>query len=290
MVNRFSLLSGLLAILVVGLFACTSENGDNPPSYSGSYSGLVQVNTEYGDFKIKLYEETPRHTENFMKLVGEGFYDSLSFHRIIANTLIQGGDPFSNLPEKRDSLGQGGPGYEIKQEFHPDRLHHYGAVAAARSPDMINKYRNSAGSQFYVVMGQKWTSDDLDEIQSRIREDEKNFLYLKIMNRDGNEWLSEPNQDRLYKENPDSFQIVLDSLDAIYERELTQLEPFTFTKEQRLKYISEGGSPLLDLKYTVFGEVVEGMEVVEKISRQPVSDRLLGRPSKEVKMSMKLLE
>lgn len=289
-VHRSFLFCFLLVSACLTFWGCKGDNDPNNPSYTGSQEGLVEVNTEYGSFKIKLYSETPRHRENFLELTREGFYDSLTFHRIIGNNLIQGGDPFSNMPEKRDSLGQGGPGYDLKEEFNRTRLHKYGAVAAARTPDYVNKYRNSTGSQFYVVMGQKWTPEDLDEIQDRIREDEKNFLYLQLMNRDENAWLSEANQDRLYKENPDSFQIALDSMDAMYERTLTQLEPFTFTKEQRLGYISEGGSPMLDLKYTVFGEVVEGMDVVKKISLQPVSNSLIGRPVKEVRMSMEILK
>ena len=214
--------------------ACGSSGEGNYPTYQGSNSGLVLISTSYGDIKIKLYEETPRHRENFLKLVGESFYDSTTFHRVEGGSLIQGGDPFSRTPGKQDSIGLGGPGYELKEEIHPNLIHKYGAVAAARTGDYYNKFRNSAGSQFYIIIGKKWTGPDLDLVEKQTQDDQRSFLYLQIMNRDGNEWMNEESQDRLYKENPDSFQLVMDSLDVIYERELAALQPFTYTPEQRM--------------------------------------------------------
>ncbi len=127
----------------------------------------ILIHTEYGTMRMRLYCETPAHSENFLKLAREGFYDSLLFHRVIPEFVVQGGDPNSRNAKKGQVLGQGGPGYTLPPEIKPNLYHKKGAVAAARLPDQINPERRSSGSQFYIVIGRKWTEKELQQIESK---------------------------------------------------------------------------------------------------------------------------
>ena len=173
----------------------------------------VIVQTPYGDIKIILYDKTPKHKANFIKLAKEGYYDGLLFHRVIPNFMIQGGDPDSKGAPAGKRLGEGGPDYTIPFEYVPEYFHKRGALAAARMPDEVNPARESSGSQFYIVQGKTFTDEELDKIEKK------------------------------YKHQ--------------------------FTSEQRQVYKTIGGAPHLDGAYTVFGEVIEGMEVVDKIASLP---------------------
>ena len=173
----------------------------------------VIIQTPHGDIKIILYDKTPKHKANFLKLAKEGYYDDLLFHRVIPNFMIQGGDPDSKGAPAGKRLGEGGPDYTIPFEYVPEYFHKRGALAAARMPDEVNPARESSGSQFYIVQGKTFTDEELDKIEKR------------------------------YK--------------------------LRFTPEQRQVYKTIGGAPHLDGSYTVFGEVIEGMEVVDKIASLP---------------------
>ncbi len=127
----------------------------------------ILIHTEYGTMRMRLYCETPIHAENFLKLAREGFYDSLLFHRVIPEFVVQGGDPDSRNAKKGQVLGQGGPGYTLPAEIKPNLYHKKGAVAAARLPDQINPERRSSGSQFYIVIGRKWTEKELQQIERK---------------------------------------------------------------------------------------------------------------------------
>ncbi|NPA33632.1 MAG: peptidylprolyl isomerase [Chlorobi bacterium] len=127
----------------------------------------ILIHTDYGTMRMRLYCETPIHSENFLKLAREGFYDSLLFHRVIPEFVVQGGDPNSRNAKKGEVLGQGGPGYTLPAEIKPNLYHKKGAVAAARLPDQINPERRSSGSQFYIVIGRKWTEKELQQIERK---------------------------------------------------------------------------------------------------------------------------
>ena len=187
------------------------------------------ISTDYGDIKIYLYESTPQHKANFIKLVKEGFYDDLLFHRVVPDFMIQGGDPQSKGAAPGTVLGSGGPGYTIPQEIGAPHIR--GAVAAARQPDNVNPSKESSGSQFYIVQGRPVSEAQLNQIAQR--------------------------------------------------------KGFNYNETQKKLYLEKGGRIDLDGGYTIFGEVVSGMEVVDQIAGLP-RDRN-NRPKQDVKMTIKLV-
>lgn len=194
----------------------------------------VLISTEYGDIKLALYNETPKHRDNFIKLVKESFYDSLLFHRVMQNFMIQGGDPESKNAKPGIMLGNGGPGYTIPAEFDTNLIHKKGALAAARQPDNVNPKKESSGSQFYIVQGKRFEKEEMDKFNSR----------------KGN--------------------------------------PINYSDEQYKIYEELGGYPPLDMEYTVFGEVIEGLDVIDKIAAVQTDRR--NRPKEDVKMTMKIVK
>jgi cyclophilin family peptidyl-prolyl cis-trans isomerase len=199
----------------------------------------VLIRTDYGNMTVKLYNETPLHRDNFIKLVEEGFYNDLLFHRVISNFMIQGGDPNSKGAAADVSLGQGGPGYQIDAEILPQFYHKKGALAAARQPDQVNPQRKSNGSQFYIVQGKLQNAQIVMNIEER-----KN--------------LSNPGLNYAYSDKALS------------------------------DYANIGGAPHLDGEYTIFGEVIEGLGVIDKIGRTAVNGS--SRPLEDVKMTMEILK
>ena len=142
-----------LSICIATLYSCSTEKT------------LVEIETEFGTMTVELYDSTPKHKENFVKLIKEGFYDDLLFHRVMNNFMIQGGDPNSRGAAPGARLGSGGPGYTIPHEIGAP--HFKGVLAAARQPDSVNPEKNSSGSQFYIVHGEPQTDQQLDMFQSR---------------------------------------------------------------------------------------------------------------------------
>lgn len=192
----------------------------------------VKIETAYGDIVVKLYNETPKHRDNFLKLVKEGTYDGVLFHRVIQNFMIQGGDPNSRNAKKGEMLGNGELGYTLPAEFVPSLYHKKGALAAARQADQVNPEKRSSSCQFYIVQGEKWDAEKLKRVETSMGK--------------------------------------------------------SFTKEQAEVYATLGGTPFLDGDYTVFGEVVEGLEVVDKIAA--VACGPMNRPLEDVKMKMTIIE
>ena len=195
---------------------------------------LVQLTTDYGVMIIRLYDSTPLHRDNFIKLVKEGFYDSLIFHRIIQTFMIQGGDPDSKNAQPGQQLGAGSaPGDRIPAEFRNNYIHKKGALAAARDD---NPEKGSSNCQFYIVQGQTYNDTTLNEMECAVRQN-----------------------------NPG----------------------FTYTPAQRKTYKTTGGVPFLDQNYTVFGEVIKGLDVLDKIAALPKDGN--DRPLQDVRMKMKML-
>ena len=226
----FAIISVLLAVISVGQDS-TVKKKDRKRD--------VLIQTNYGDIIIRLSDSTPLHRDNFLKLVKVGFYDSILFHRVIKNFMIQAGDPNSRQAEAGKPLGSGGPGYTIPAEFRPTLFHRKGVIAAARMGDNVNPTKASSGSQFYIVQGKIFTDEGLDSLET--------------------------------------FR--LDSL------QISRLNGRKIPEEQRVVYKTIGGTPHLDQNYTVFGEVVKGLEVVDKIAAVQTStgpDR--DRPLENVKI------
>ena len=199
---------------------------------------------------VQLSDSTPQHRDNFVKLVEEGFYDSLLFHRVIKEFMVQGGDPQSKGASENTRLGSGGPGYTIEAEIRPDHLHIKGALAAARQGDNINPEKRSSGSQFYLVQGRPFSEVEMSGIEGRIA----NFA-----NEYGNGL-----------QNVENGQ-------------------FVYSAESREAYQRLGGTPFLDMQYTVFGYVVEGLSVIDSIAAVETDRRRGDRPVEDVVMSMKRL-
>lgn len=239
----------------------------------------IKLVTDHGVIKIRLYNETPLHRDNFLKLVREHYYDSLLFHRVIQNFMIQGGDPDSKHAIAGALLGEGGPDYTIPAEFNAKLFHKKGALAAARESDMDNPLQASSGSQFYIVQGRIYT-DTLLKIQAkRIT---KMKLFNEIIKRPENKVLLE--KYRIYAKTDliDSIKYVNDIINKQVELELPNAEPYIFTENQIKAYTTTGGTPHLDGSYTVFGEVYEGIEIVDEIAAKSVGKN--ARPLTDIRI------
>lgn len=197
----------------------------------------VKMSTSLGDIVVELYNETPQHRDNFLKLAGEGFYDGTLFHRVISGFMAQGGDPKSKDAAPGARLGTGGPGYTVEAEIDPAFVHVKGALAAARQGDQVNPNRRSSGSQFYIVQGRDVSLQMLQNIVNSRRN------------------------------SPD--------------------QPLSYTPDQMAAYQELGGTPHLDMQYTVFGQVIEGLEVVDAICA--VQTDRSNRPSEDVTVTMEIL-
>jgi len=184
----------------------------------------VKIKTKFGDMVAVLYDETPKHRDNFLKLAREGFFDGLLFHRCIKGFMVQGGDPESRNAAAGKMLGSGGPGYTVDAEFNSKFIHKKGALSAARQGDQVNPEKKSSGSQFYIVQGQPTA-------------------------------------------NPQST--------------------VAYTPEQKQIYTTSGGTPFLDGAYTVFGEVIEGLDVIDKIASQPTKPG--DRPMEDIVMDIDVI-
>jgi peptidylprolyl isomerase len=244
----------------------------------------VLVKTPYGNMKIKLYDDTPQHKANFLKLVEEGFYNDLLFHRVIEGFMIQGGDPDSKDAAPDAQLGASGPGYKIPAEINfPRHFHKKGALAAARQGDRVNPDRESSGSQFYIVQGQTYSSGKLDTLANKMverRVQEKMFELLT------------PYQDSLMSmrqnDNREGFEALVSQMETKAKEELGDSATFTFPEEVRNAYTTVGGTPMLDGEYTVFGEVEEGLDIIDSIA--VVATNQMDRPLKDIKMTMEIIE
>ena len=217
-----------ISILSIFLFAALSAESQGADLHkenalNGTY---VEMQTSYGKIVLLLYDDTPLHRDNFIKLVNEGLYDGVLFHRVIEGFMIQGGDPDSKDPKPCKMLGEGDLGYTIPAEFRDNHINKRGALCAARQGDDVNPKKESSASQFYIVQGRTWNDDEMNMMERRFGKH--------------------------------------------------------YTAEQRKIYAEEGGAPHLDGDYTVYGEVVEGMNVVDKIAAAQ-RDRF-DRPLQDIKI------
>ena len=236
---------------------------------------LVELKTTMGDIEVLLYNDTPLHRDNFVKLVNDGFYDGLLFHRVIDSFMIQTGDPDSKDAPAGKMLGSGNPGYTIEAEIdYPKHYNKYGALAAARTGDQVNPERRSSGSQFYIVTGRTLTEQQFDvmEMQKHQQELQETFRKLVQQNRDKIEELQKAGEE--------------EQLENLRQELIKQTEETVgnqvLPENIKQDYITKGGAPHLDGAYTVFGEVVKGMDVVEKI--QKVETDSHDRPKEDVKI------
>lgn len=236
----------------------------------------LMMHTSKGDMKIRLYDETPLHRDNFIKLAEQGFYDSLLFHRVISDFMIQGGDPDSKNAAPGKMLGNGGPGYTIPAEFDfPNLFHKKGALAAARTGDKINPQRKSSGSQFYIVQGKTFNEEQFTEVEARLKSMKRKWIFYQTLEefKDSlNYYQQQGNQAAIM-----NLQI---KIDGMVEEKVATLAPVSIPDSLRNIYSTIGGVPHLDDNYTVFGEVVEGLEVIDAISNGEKDEN--DRPKEDV--------
>lgn len=236
----------------------------------------VLIKTSMGDIKIKLYNETPLHRNNFIKLVDEQFYDSVLFHRVIKDFMVQTGDPQSKGAAKDVMLGSGGPGYMIDAEFvYPQYFHKRGALSAARMADQVNPERKSSGSQFYIVTGKKYGKMELEDMEGQMGQQEMQSIFNKLCveNHDSIARMQNANDNAGLKKLQDEL---VGKTNEIAKKN----GKFNFTDEQVEAYTKVGGTPFLDNQYTVFGEVIEGMDVVDMIEKSKTDSK--DRPKEDV--------
>lgn len=275
----------LLAIPIIIAFCTSFVGADN--------RSKVLIHTEFGDIKIVLYDETPKHRDNFLKLIKNHTIDSTLFHRVIKGFMIQGGDPDSKNAKPGAELGNGDVGYTLPAEIHPNLYHKRGALAAARQSDDINPNKESSGCQFYIVEGTVYTDTMLGSlIQQRMYQPIKQKIFDAFINKPENASLKagfiRAQQRAQTQRLNDSLTYYMGIINPIIDAEFAKTPHRIFTPEQRKMYSTFGGTPQLDGAYTVFGEVVDGMEVVDVIAAQPKDAK--DRPLRDVRMTIKVIK
>jgi cyclophilin family peptidyl-prolyl cis-trans isomerase len=250
-------------------------------------TNYVVITTQFGEIKIKLYNETPLHRDNFIKLAKEGYFDNTLFHRVIPQFMIQGGDPGSKEAKPGEQLGNGGPGYTLPAEFRPALYHKRGALAAARESDQVNPEKRSSGSQFYIVQGRVFKNEDLAVMEQRMNESGRVEAIRAFLSNPKN--IQYKNKvDSLQKaQNMEALNTVIQEIEVKIKPEIDKKPKLSFSPEQKKDYTTIGGAPHLDGAYTVFGEVVSGMDIVDKIAaaERDKSDR----PLKDISMTVKVI-
>ena len=247
----------IIAVLAVVLAAC---GAGSKKSNDMEKRTQVKIETTMGDIVVELYNETPKHRDNFIKLAKEGVYDSTLFHRVIKAFMIQAGDPDSKNANDTAQLGSGDVGYTVPAEFVSKFFHKKGALAAARMGDDVNPERASSGCQFYIVTGRKFSESQLLNMEGQKNNNRIDEIFNELARKHMKEIY------KMRKANDEAGLMALqDSLEAEATAQYKNEEPFMFTPEQIAAYTTIGGAPHLDGAYTVFGQVLEGMETVEKI-------------------------
>lgn len=237
----------------------------------------VLMHTSMGDIQLKLYNETPKHRDNFIQLVKDGTYNGLLFHRVIKDFMIQGGDVTSKDAPMNKSLGAGDLGYTVPAEFnYPKYFHKKGALCAARTGDEVNPERASSASQFYIVTGKKYSEAELNQMEKQLENRLKQSIFARLQTE------NKPKIMEYYRSgNKEELAILRDTLIGKTELEAEKRKDETkLPKELREIYKTESGVPFLDNQYTVYGEVVKGIEVVEAI--QNVKTNKQDRPTENV--------
>lgn len=259
---KSSVVITMLMLLFSGaLISCN----DNPEKET-----LVLLRTNFGDIKVRLDNSTPGHRDNFISLVKTGFYDSILFHRVIDDFMIQAGDPATKMEMNEENSAN--YIYTIPAEINDSLYHRRGVIAAARQGDQVNPERASSGTQFYIVEGRTFNDDELDGIEDRINSTVQQAVFYKYLKAE---------RDRVNESGDTKTAAEIQEFASIltYD-EIAEMEPYVIPESRREIYRNEGGTPHLDWQYTVFGEVIEGMEVVKSIASVETDNR--DRPVEEV--------
>lgn len=278
---RHTFIMKFTKLLLILLFMASTEScRANAAQQSGASAAAeetkVLIKTSLGDIKIKLYNDTPLHRDNFIKLVNESYYDGVLFHRVIKNFMVQAGDPDSKNAPADKHLGVGGPDYVIPAEIiYPVHFHKKGALSAARQADQVNPERASSGSQFYIVTGKRYNEDQLKETEMQLCQSDMQAHFQRLCNE---------NSDTIMRlqmaGDRNGLQELQNKFIKIVQDSVKTNGRMRFNKEQVEAYTTIGGTPFLDTQYTVFGEVIDGMDVVDQIEK--VSTNSQDRPKKDI--------
>lgn len=261
----------IIIIILLFLSACVNINKEN----NNNKRTKIEMQTDHGNIIIELYNSTPKHRDNFVKLANEGAFDSLLFHRVIENFMIQGGDPDSKYASADDTLGEGDLPYTIDAEIQPKLFHKKGVLAAARED---NPECASSAMQFYLVQGKVYNDSLLQRAEARIN----SWLAQNIAKQDtSNKLLVEAINNAHNKNNRDDYLILIDSLENT-GRKNPSFVYYHIPETHRNIYKKIGGTPFLDQNYTVFGEIISGLEIVDSIAAVPTG--IYDRPIKDVRI------
>ncbi len=257
----------LLSFFILFTISCTNNQTDK---------NLYRIETNFGDITIKLYNKTPLHRDNFEKLVTENFFEDILFHRVINNFMIQGGDPDSKNAKFGDFLGEADCGYNIPAEFNDSLFHKKGVIAAAREGDKINPKKESSGSQFYIVQGKVFTDNQLDSLEISINKNIKESLYKKYFSIEEN---------KAFDKGEDiNYESIITIVKVKVKQDIDSIGKYKIPEFKRKYYRTIGGTPHLDGNYTVFGEIINGLEIVDKIASVKTDKN--DRPIVDIKMKI----
>ena len=250
-----------IAILSVLLLACSSKPKET----------LVEISTPYGNIVVKLYDSTVKHKDNFIKLAEKGYFNGTLFHRVIKSFMIQDGDT----------------NYTIPFEYVPSYLHKRGAFAAAREGDDVNPLKASSASQFYIVQGKVFTNDELDAVELKVERRTKQYIMMDLLKKEGKEDELKAFTQMADKRDTANIRLVINKYRNAVDAQYMRTKPFKLTAEQRRIYTTIGGTPHLDGAYTVFGEVVSGMDIVDQIAVVETDSN--DRPIQDIRMKIRIV-
>jgi len=245
---------------------------------------IVEIQTNFGTMRFRLYNDTPKHRDAFMQLAREGYYDGTLFYRVIQNFLIQGGSKSSRNAPPGKRIGYGSPEHTVDDEIVPGHIHKKGALCAPRQPDEVNPFKQSDISQFYVVKGQVFTEGELDTMEMAVNRPIRKKIVKEIYTPEIKEQL----KDLKAADKVDEFREIADKVKRDINAKM-ELNPnvLVFTDQQRKAYTSIGGYPELDGKYTIFGECISGFDVIDKIAALKTDEN--NRPLTDVKITVKII-
>lgn len=271
------MIKSFLLVAIISFSACSFSQTKPVPE-----GPMVLIKTRFGDMKVVLYNETPLHRDNFMKLTKEGVFDSLLFHRVIKGFMVQGGDPQSKRATKDQMLGDGDLNYTVPAEIVPGIIHKKGVIAAARNGDEVNPERRSSATQFYLAQGKVYKLDDVPMIEANLNGRAAESLFNKLV-------AGKIDTLSLFQmtRNKEGYEKIIGKLRQQAENEIAK-NPIKLTSQQIQTYTTLGGIPHLDGAYTVFGEVIDGMAVIDSIAAQPTGAQ--NRPIENIRMKIEVIK